>query len=625
MQNIKIATNDICRMILLKRAVRFLFVFFCVLPVFLFAQEKPPFYNYGSSAWADSILAKISLDEKIGQLFMTAAWSDKDSMHTNSIREQITKYHIGGLIFFQGGPIRQAILNNEYQRLSRIPLLIGMDAEWGLAMRIDSTIRFPRQMTMSAAGLNRYIYSMGSEIAHQCQRLGVHINFAPVADINNNPLNPIIGSRAFSDDAASVTAKSLLYMKALQNNRILACAKHFPGHGDTDTDSHLSLPVIHKTFSQLDSLELIPFKKLIADGLGSVMVAHLFLPEIDSATNTASTLSGSVVNGMLKEGMKFNGLVFTDALNMKGVSSFYSAGDLAVKALLAGNDVLLYSENVPAAIDSIKSAIEQKIISEEDITARVKKILQAKYWVGLNQWKAVETTDLYQDLNSPEATLLSRKIYESAVTVLKNKKDILPLQNLDTLSIASMIMGDSINNAFDAQLKTYAPINSYTAASTADKEYFDFLLESFDPYDVVIIGLHRVLMNAAKDYGISKDEAEFISRLAKRKKVILCVFGNPYSLTKLLDVESLAALIIAYEDMPVAQEFAAQAIFGGMVPEGKLPVQVSNEFPKAAHTHFESIKPKRLKYSLPEDAGMDSKKLSQVDSIVTAAIKAKAF
>src|SRR5690349_15616466 len=295
MLNIQIAAQHICKMILLKRAVRFLLIFFCVLPVFLLAQEKPPFYNYGSSAWADSILSKLSLEEKIGQLFMAAAWSDKDTTHTNRIREQITNYHIGGLIFFQGGPMRQAILTNEYQQLSKIPLLIGMDAEWGLAMRIDSTIRFPRQMTVSATGFNNYVYSMGSAIAHQCQRMGVQIDFAPVADINNNPLNPIIGSRAFGDDATSVTNKSLLYMKALQNNRILACGKHFPGHGDTDTDSHLSLPVIHKSLAQLDSLELIPFKKLIAQGLGSMMVAHLFLPEIDSTKNTASTLSSSVV------------------------------------------------------------------------------------------------------------------------------------------------------------------------------------------------------------------------------------------------------------------------------------------------------------------------------------------
>lgn len=626
-RNIKIAAKDICRMLFPDRAVRFLLIAVCILclPVFVFGQEKPPFYTYPSSVWADSILSKISLDEKIGQLFMAAAWSDKDTNHTNRIREQITNYHIGGLIFFQGGPLRQAALTNEYQQLSKIPLLIGMDAEWGLAMRIDSTIRFPRQMTVSAAGLNLYTYQMGAAIAHQCRRLGVHINFAPVADINNNPLNPIIGSRAFGDDAASVTSKSLLYMKALQNNRVLACAKHFPGHGDTDTDSHLSLPVIRKSFLQLDSLELVPFKKLIREGLGSVMVAHLFLPAIDSSVNTASTLSGSVVNGMLKEGMKFQGLVFTDALNMKGVSSFYSPGDLAVKALLAGNDVLLYSENVPAAIDSIKKAIEQNIISEEEITRRVKKILQAKYWVGLNECQSVDTTNLYKDLNAPEEALLSHKIYESAVTVLRNKKDILPLQNLDTLSIASMIMGDSINNVFDAQLKLYAPVNSYTAASIADKEYFDFLLESFEPYDVVIIGLHRVLMNAAKDYGISKDEAEFISSLAKRKKVILCVFGNPYALTKLKDVESLAALIIAYEDMPVMHELAAQAIFGGIVPEGKLPVQVNEEFPKAAHSHFASIKPIRLKYSLPEDAGMQGEKLSQVDSIVIAAIKENTF
>src|SRR5258706_679796 len=500
-----------------------------------------------------------------------------------------------------------------------------MDAEWGLAMRIDSTIRFPRQMTVSAAGLNSYIYNMGSEIARQCQRLGVHINFAPVADINNNPLNPIIGSRAFADDAASVTNKSLLYMKSLQNYHLLACAKHFPGHGDTDTDSHLSLPVIRKTFSQLYTLELIPFRKLISECVASIMVAHLFMPAIDSSENTASTLSNKIVTGILKDTLKFEGLIFTDALNMKGVSSYNFPGELEVKALLAGNDVLLYSENVPAAVEAIKKAIEDKKISEEEITGRVKKILLAKYWAGLSECQLVDTTNLYRDLNTPEALLLSRKIYESAVTVLKNKEEILPLQNLDTLSIASVMMGDSINNAFDAQLKLYAPVKSYTSSSNATKEYFDFLLGSFEPYNLVIIGLHKVMMNAAKGYGIGKDEADFISTLAKNKKVILCVFGNPYSITRLENIESLEALILAYEDMPLMHELAAQAIFGGEVPGGKLPVQVSSEFPKGAHTGFTFLKPLRLKYSLPEDAGMQSAKLSQVDSIVTAAIKAKAF
>ena len=628
MPNITFEGQDICTMRLLKRYRGFLFVsvlFSCILSSTLAQKQQAQFYSYSASRWADSVLAEITLDEKIGQLFMAATWSDKDTSHTNRIREQITKNHIGGLIFFQGGPMRQALLTNEYQQLSRIPLLIGMDAEWGLAMRIDSVVRYPRQMTLSAAGLNTYIYNMGSQIARQCNRLGVHVNFAPVADINNNPLNPIIGSRAFGDDAASVTGKSLLYMKALQNHNVLACAKHFPGHGDTDTDSHLALPVIHKNVLQLDSLELIPFKKLITEGVASIMVAHLFMPMIDSTENTASTLSGKIVTGMLKDKLKFDGLIFTDALNMKGVSSYYIPGDLEVKALLAGNDVLLYSENVPAAVEAIKKAIQENKISEEEVTQRVKKILMAKYWAGLDKCQAVDTTDLYRDLNSPEEDLLSRKIYESAVTVLKNKKDILPLQGLDTLSISAMIMGDSINNAFDSSLKLYAPVKSYTSASSANKAYFDFLLASFEPYDVVIIGLHRVLMNAAKNYGVSDEEADFISTLAKKKKVILTVFGNPYALTRLKNISSLSALILAYEDMPVMHQLAAQAIFGGFVPEGKLPVHVNDEFRKDDHEHYAFLKPERLKYSLPEEAGVQSEKLAVVDSIVKAAIKEKAF
>jgi beta-glucosidase-like glycosyl hydrolase/CubicO group peptidase (beta-lactamase class C family) len=602
--------------------------FFSVLIAFLisgssFAQQKsPPFYSNEAAAWADSVLKKISLEEKIGQLFMAAAWSNLDTSHTNRIREQITNNHIGGLIFFQGGPVRQALLTNEYQNLSRIPMLIGMDAEWGLSMRIDSTLRFPRQMTLSATGNDSTAYFMGQEIAHQCSRLGVHINFAPDADVNSNPLNPVIGSRAFSDDAATVTKRSTLYMNGLQNNRVLACAKHFPGHGDTDTDSHLALPVIHKNKSQLDSLELIPFRKLINEGAGSVMVAHIFMPEIDSAENAATTLSKKVVTGLLKEEMKFRGLVFTDALNMKGVSAFSDAGTLAVKALMAGNDVLLYSENVPAAIDSVKKAIGEKKISEEEITMRVKKILQVKYWVGLNNYKAIDTTDIYSDLNTPEASLLSRKMYESAITVLKNKSEIIPLKKLDTLSIAAVCIGDTGSNPFAEQLKMYAPVKVFSIPNNSLKSRFDALLDSLEKFNLVIAGLHGIIMNPAKNYGISKDETDFVVALCKRKKVVLSVFGNPYSLVRIKDTNP-AALILAYEDMQATQELTAQIIFGGAKANGKLPVAVNSDFKKGEGLVTRASV--RLKFTSPEDANARRDVLTKIDSIVAEAIKAKAF
>lgn len=589
----------------------------------LFAQVKrPPFYSTEATAWVDSILKKITLKEKIGQLFMAAAWSNLDTSHTNRLREQITKNHIGGIIFFQGGPVRQAVLTNEYQKLSSVPLLIGMDAEWGLSMRIDSTLRFPRQMTLSATGNDSSVFFMGDEIARECNRLGVHINFAPDADVNSNPLNPIIGSRSFGDDAISVTKRSLLYMNALQNKNVLACAKHFPGHGDTDTDSHLTLPVIHKTKAQLDSLELIPFRKLIREGVGSIMVAHIFMPAIDSSSNAAATLSKTVVTDLLKEEMKFSGLIFTDALNMKGVSAFSDAGTLAVKALMAGNDVLLYSENIPAAIDSIKKAVEEKKITESEISEHVKKILLVKYWAGLNRYQPIDTTNLFHDLNTAAASLLSRRMYESSITVLKNKSEIIPLKKLDTLSVASVSIGEPEECPFNQQLSMYAPLKTFSLPNNTSKAKFDLLLDSLQKFNLVIVGLHGISMNPAKNYGISNDEADFVSALCSKKKVVLIVFGNPYSLVRIKEANP-AALILSYEDMPVTQELTAQIIFGSIQAKGKLPVAVNSNFKKGAG--IKTSAPVRLKFTSPEDAGAKSSVLSRIDSIVGDAIKSKAF
>lgn len=305
-------------------------------------------------------MKKLSPDERIGQLFMVAAYSNKDAKHIAEITNLIKQNKIGGLIFMQGGPVRQATLTNKYQKLSKVPLLIGMDAEWGLSMRLDSCVVFPRQMTMGAMQNDSLIYEMGNDMARQCKRLGVHISFSPDCDVNNNSKNPVIGSRSFGENKYKVAAKAIMYMKGLQDNGVLACGKHFPGHGDTESDSHKTLPVISKSKESMDTLELYPFKQLINAGIGSIMVAHLFVPSYDSTTNQATTLSKPVVTGLLKEQLAFKGLVITDALNMKGVSDFYGPSEVDLKALLAGNDVLLFSGNVPKAIALIKVAISKE-------------------------------------------------------------------------------------------------------------------------------------------------------------------------------------------------------------------------------------------------------------------------
>ncbi|HEX3006275.1 MAG TPA: glycoside hydrolase family 3 N-terminal domain-containing protein, partial [Bacteroidales bacterium] len=386
----------------------------------------------GKTPWADSVYNSLSLDERIAQLFMVAAFSNKDKRHEEEIAALVSRYNIGGLIFFQGAPTKQAVETNYYQSKAKTPLVIGMDAEWGLGMRLDSTIDYPRQMMLGALQNPDLVYEMGEDIARQMKRMGIHINFAPVVDINNNPDNPVISNRSFGEDRQLVSSYSMSYMMGLQNNHVFAVAKHFPGHGDTDSDSHFDLPVIKQSYHRLDSVELYPFKQLISGNLGGIMIAHLNLPGLDSIKNIPSTLSRKVVTDLLRDSLGFEGLVFTDALNMRGVASAFATGELEIRALEAGNDILVMSDDIPLAIARIKQAIASGRLSEEQINESCKKMLILKEWVGLPNGKYVDTHNLVSDLNSVESRLLNRRIVENALTLVKNNNDLIPVKNLET-------------------------------------------------------------------------------------------------------------------------------------------------------------------------------------------------
>ena len=401
--------------------------------------------NTESEKWADSIIINMSQEERISQLLMVAAYSNKEKSHTTHISNLIKNYKIGGLMFLQGGPVRQAKLTNYYQSFSETPLMIALDAEWGVAMRLDSSIRFPWQMTLGAIQDEKLIYQMGKEVARQCKLIGVNINFAPVVDVNFNPDNPIIGNRSFGEDPFRVGELGVQYMKGMQDNKVLACAKHFPGHGDTDSDSHKGLPVINHSRERLNSVELVPFKMLIENGLGSVMVAHLNIPSLDNTKDLAVSLSPKVVNGLLKTDLRFEGLVITDALNMKGVSKFYKPGIVDVKALLAGNDVLLFSEDVPQAINQIKLAIENGEITQVEVDERCKKILKSKYWMGLSEFIPLNLEKIENEIITNNTNLINRKLVKNSITLVQNYDDLLPLKRLDTLNIASISIGEEWN------------------------------------------------------------------------------------------------------------------------------------------------------------------------------------
>jgi len=564
--------------------------------------------------WVDSVFASMSYEEKIGQLFMVDAFSNKDRKHVSNIEELITKYHIGGVIFFQGGPVRQAHLTNRYQSLSRIPLMVGIDGEWGLAMRLDSTIRFPRQMTLAAGNNDSLIYEMGKEIARQCKRMGIHLNFAPVADINNNPLNPVINSRSFSENKEEVTRHAVAYMKGMQDHGVLACGKHFPGHGNTDADSHYTLPVVNQSASAIDSMELYPFRKLIQEGVASMMVAHLFIPSLDTTSNRAATLSPSIIDSLLRKTLGFEGLVFTDALNMKGVAEFYPAGDAELLALKAGNDVLLYSTDVAKAWERIHLAIQNCEIEQSLIDEKVIRILKAKYRSGLFQPQQVSVENLYQDLNTPESRYLNRQLYQRSVTLLKNEFQMLPFRNLDNCNMASLVLNDTIGNPFQLRLLDYARMDLHRMPRELTELQMDSLTRKLLNYEYIIVSVHNTTTRASAGYGVSDQMAEMVARLKGKVKLVTVVLGNAYTLSRLPAAFEGNVLVLAYEDTPMSQDITAQMLFGGSATIGRLPVTPLSGVNINDGIRLEASK-NRLRFTDPLELGLHPTAFSKVDSI----------
>jgi len=565
--------------------------------------------------WVDSVYNAMPLNEKIGQLFMARAFSDQGSKHVSSINNLIKKHHIGGLIYSNGGPVLQARLNNQYQAMSKVPLLIGMDAEWGLSMRLDSTHAFPWNMTLGAIKDNALIEQTGRYLGEHCKRIGVHFNFAPVVDINTNPKNPIIGNRSFGEDRDNVTEKALAFMKGIQKAGILANAKHFPGHGDTESDSHKTLPTISFNEQRIDSVELYPYRKLIEQGISSVMVAHLNVPALESRKGFPSSLSKHIVTDILKERLAFKGLIYTDALEMKGVSNYKEPGDVDLAAFLAGNDVMLISEDVPKAIQKMTEAYNSGTITEVRLAHSVKKILQAKYKVNLHKFKPIGIYNLKNDLNRLKDKLLNEILFENAITVIKNEKEILPIRHLETRNIAYVKLGDDTGRPFLKELKKYAKVHEVKA----DK--LDDLLNKLKNYNTVIVGFHRSDENPWKSGKISNKELTWLYEIARTNNVILDIFVKPYALLDLKSVENFESIVVSYQNNATAQKKSAQLIFGAIAAKGTLPVSIGNGFNQGDGILYNAIL--RLGYTLPERVGLSSQRLAKIDSIAQHAVDSK--
>ncbi len=548
-------------------------VFVALVSISVLAQPKNqkaklPTLQNERKQWVDNIYNNLSLEQKIGQLFMVAAYSGGEKYNKEAIETLIKNNGIGGVIFMQGTPQAQAEQTNYYQSISDVPLLIAMDAEWGLGMRLKTIDNLPKQLMMGAMADSTIVYNVATTIAKQCKRLGVHIDFAPVIDVNNNPANPVINFRSFGENKYKVANYGIQYMRGLQDNGIMACAKHFPGHGDVSVDSHKDLPIISKSMSSLEQTELYPFDMLIRSGIQSVMVAHLQVPAIDSKENMPTTLSSKAITELLKNKMKFNGLIFTDALNMQGVAKYYNPGEVDVKAFIAGNDVLLFSQDVPKAVEKIKEAIKNKEVSEKRIEQSVRKILEAKYTAGLATAQTIDTNNITEDINASTSTL-KKVVAENAITHLQDTKNILSKIST-TANVCYVGVGTDTENVFTSNLRKQGIKNIFFAPTkTNDISSFSKKCKN---YDAVIIGLHNTTGYPTKNFGIDSIQTNVIHSLSKNNNTLLCLFGNPYAAK---NFSNDGALLVCYDEAAETQNTAAAIVFKKAIAKGTLPVTVT--------------------------------------------------
>jgi len=513
--------------------------------------------------YADSLYAKLSIDERIGQLYIVALYTNKDQNHISGVRKLVEQERIGGIILMQDDAEQEIALVNEFQKKSRIPMLFGMDAEWGLYQRIKTAHKFPWAMTLGAIQDNNLVYEMASKIAEDAKKMGIYWNFAPVVDVNTNPKNPIIGNRSFGSDVQNVIAKSLAYAQGLQDNGVLAAIKHFPGHGDTDVDSHLDLPVVKHSLERLNKIELAPFKALMDKKIGGAMIAHLYVPQLEKGKNIPASISYDIVTNLLKNKFRYEGLVITDALNMNAVAKKYPAGELDLRAFKAGNDVLLFSQDVPTGKKLIKEAIQKGEISEKRLEESVKKILKTKYLLGLQNLRPLSSEGINNVLNNDSHTKISEKLYANALTLLKDEKQLFPLREKEVYYLP---LEEASHEVFLQELSKEIKVKKISF-----KE-----IQSIPENAVVIIGLHKDNSTAYKPYKVSWESKRLINQVKSRNKVILNVFGSPYALQD-VDISGISSVLVSYENNPFSMKATAEAYLGKQKINGRLPVVVNEQ------------------------------------------------
>lgn len=584
------------------------------------ALTREPSYEEKQNAWVEKILSEMTLEEKVGQLFMIAVYSNKREADYQIVENQIRKYHLGGVAFFQGNALKQAELTNRYQSAAKTPLLIGLDAEWGLGMRLNNTWSFPKAITIGAAKDTELAEKIGEEIARQCKRIGVHFNFAPVADINSNPKNPVINYRSFGESVANVSDLTAAFVRGHRKQNVMTSAKHFPGHGDTNVDSHYDLPVLNHSLQHIRDVESAPFRTLIRDSVASIMIGHLNVPALDKGV--PATVSEKIIKGYLQKELGFQGLVISDALNMRGLLKSFPVGQAEVHAFKAGNDMLLQTANIDRAYKAVLDACTDGTITETELDESIRKILKAKFWVGLNTYQPVDLRNIAGDLNADKNKELTQLVYNNAVTVTRDEFGLIPIKGLATVEMASIAVGGNPGNLFQSTLELYGNVTPYLLpdkpSGNAD---WQNIADEAVKNDLVIVSIHQVRQSEKLDYGITEPTLNLLRDIQKRSRLIVCVFGNPYSLKFFDEFETV---VCGFEDESEAHMAAANVLFGVNSASGKVPVNTLSADGKLDYGYeIESFQ--RLGFAMPSEVGMDAGKLEEIRKIAISAINTEEF
>jgi beta-glucosidase-like glycosyl hydrolase/CubicO group peptidase (beta-lactamase class C family) len=584
------------------------------------SATEPPYYKYKTDVWVNEQLGKLTLDERIAQLMMIAVYPKRNEASKKTVLDRIKKYKPGGIIIMQGTPVKTAKWINEFQAASETPILIATDAEWGLAMRTDSTMRYPYAQAIGAIQDSTYIYQMGRDFGNQLKQIGIQMNFAPVADVNTNPNNPVINFRSFGEDKKNVAQKTWMIAKGMQDVGVIPIAKHFPGHGDTKTDSHKALPLIEHSKKRMDEIESYPFRYLSEKGICGVMSAHLNVPSLDDS-GRPSSVSKKIITGYLKNEIGFKGFVVSDAMNMKGVRDKVKNTEL--EAIKAGNDMIEFVPDMGKAIETIKQAIAKGDFTEAEVNEKCRTILALKRWVNLNKYKPANTKNLTARLNSPYYETTSRRLIKSSLTVLKNE-NILPVQNLEKQKIATVIIGDNKISPFQKMLGKYTKTDNFFIAKNATKKEWLKLRQKLGNYNLVIAGVQNIYIYPAKKYGTTELQRQIVSEIVDMNNSVIAFFGNAYALKHFKNIHHSKGLILAYQNSKLTQELAAQLVFGAFDATGKLPVSV-NEWFKLNHG-VAVKKNKTFAYTVAEEVGIDTELLThKIDSIAMLGVDSAAY